>query len=760
MQLIHCKYYKKRCEMVLRQQFIEKKQELLERFDSAINYGNTLNEKYGDVLEIQPIINNLQALQKNWESERFEIVVVGEFSTGKSTFINALLQKEVLPSKVTVTTATVNFIRHLDELPNNNGEPVAVVVFKDQSEKTVPYLELADYVTEMSSKLKVSEEIHHVDLYIESPYLENGVVLVDTPGLQALNPAHEKITKTQIKRSNASILLFNMEQPGKLTEIKFLRDLSDSIDRIFFVANRLDGVPKGEVKEVVEQLEHALKHNDFQQISENNAVVYPVSALQALKARDASVSTISWEEAEASELLSESKFLDFEERLENYLFNGEQTKDLLNVPCSALEKFYAELIQLFEQYQKTIEGSEDLEKLKQDHQAAKDEAEIRNIQLKNEITRLKNQFKEIIRANEKSFNEEFNTLVESTKKSIEEIMLIEDLENLVNDEMEFFNKSYQSLFDSKIIDLSSDLNDSMRSDLNDFEVSIKKENSVSTVKVDIEAKSGTAKSYEQILGEVKQQFESKEQELKLDQQELSEKINLETELRYHQEKRMMKEQEYSEALRYQNQLIQSTPKTLEKHGVIKERKFWFDKKGIVEYDNEKYDEIIAQKNTTIKERNDSNEDLMREAKEIEQKLKNTSANYTTHDEIRNERRALREQKNMAIMQSLNEQLQNTDRKLQVEKRKVLRQLDLILNTTKREYRDFLRELDALKLAEKKIEEYICKQDELLEKALEREVSLFEKVSNSQESRELIAIEIEQIKENIENEKTMLTLAMI
>jgi len=176
---------------VTRQQFIEKKQDLQARFNTAIALGNEIEANYRDVLSVQPLIDNLQVLRQNWEQERFEIVVVGEFSTGKSTFINALLQREILPSKVTPTTATVNFIRHLSELPNHTGEPVAKVVYKDGKEIEVPYLELPDYVTEMSKKLKVSEQIHHVDLYVESPYLENGVVLVDTPGLQALNPEHE-----------------------------------------------------------------------------------------------------------------------------------------------------------------------------------------------------------------------------------------------------------------------------------------------------------------------------------------------------------------------------------------------------------------------------------------------------------------------------------------------------------------------------------------------------------------------------------------
>ena len=51
----------------------------------------------------------------------------------------------------------------------------------------------------MSEEHNVVEEISHVDIFVDSKYLTEGVVIVDTPGLQALHPEHERITKKQIK---------------------------------------------------------------------------------------------------------------------------------------------------------------------------------------------------------------------------------------------------------------------------------------------------------------------------------------------------------------------------------------------------------------------------------------------------------------------------------------------------------------------------------------------------------------------------------
>ena len=745
---------------MIRQQFIEKKQKLQERFATAVELGKEMETNYHDVLSVQQLIDNLQALQRNWEQERFEIVVVGEFSTGKSTFINALLQREILPSKVTPTTATVNFIRHLSELPNHKGEPVAKVTYKDGKEIEVPYLELSDYVTEMSKKLKVSEQIHHVDLYVESPYLENGVVLVDTPGLQALNPEHEKITKAQIKKSNASIILFNMEQPGKLTEIKFLRDLSDSIDRIFFVANRLDGVPLDQVDEVKEQLEKALRENDYQQIDESRAVIYPVSALQALKARDASVVTKHWEDESVEQLLLESKFLQFEERLESYLFDGEKMKDFLDVPFAAIENFYGQLIEQLEQYQTTLNSSEDLEELEKMHQLAKDEAELRNLQLKKEVIRLKNLFADTIRDNEKQFNENFEQLVTTTKNAIQEVAVLDELEEIVNDELELFNKDYQSLFDTKIRDLSEDLNSVMRKELNEFELNMQASSETNGVSLNVQVKKTKGKSYEEILKEVTAQFVNREQELQDEQKSLDEKIRLETELRFKREEKLLKERELQEDIRFQEMLIQSTPQTTKKHGVIKERRFWFDKKGILEEENEKYNQLISEKRSLATQKIKLAADKLAEQKNIEVQLAQVSTDYSSHDDIREERKDLREQKSIAIMQRLNDQLADSDRQLQMEKRKVIRQLDTLLSNLKREYREFLRTLNALKLAELQSETYIQKQDQLLIEAVDKAAQLAQQISTSQQMREAIAEQINAVKSKVEEEQTLLMMDRI
>src|SRR5438445_9105962 len=48
------------------------------------------------------------------ESERFHLVILGEFNHGKSTFVNAMLGQDVLPTGITPTTASINHVVHAD----------------------------------------------------------------------------------------------------------------------------------------------------------------------------------------------------------------------------------------------------------------------------------------------------------------------------------------------------------------------------------------------------------------------------------------------------------------------------------------------------------------------------------------------------------------------------------------------------------------------------------------------------------------------
>ncbi len=279
----------------------------------------------------------LEKLQNNIEHGLFSIVLIGEFSAGKSTFLNALMQKRILPSYTRETTATVNFLQHASKAPN--GEP-GIVYYRDGRTEVLPDLSvdtLTKYVTvgEGEKRNAVSESTERVDLFLKSRFLEDGVMLVDSPGLNGITENLEDITRRQIKESHASIFMFSADRPGSKTDFDTLRDLRAQCSRIFIVLNKIDAIKANEGESVESVVQH-LKDSYAEQFEGAPLPeIYPISAHQALVARDADYEDPrqpNKDTAYCARMEESSRLHAFEDRLWRYITNGEKTREELMAP--------------------------------------------------------------------------------------------------------------------------------------------------------------------------------------------------------------------------------------------------------------------------------------------------------------------------------------------------------------------------------------------------------------------------------------------
>jgi GTPase SAR1 family protein len=680
-------------------------------FQKALELGTEAASLFDSYLDLQDETNTLNSHWINWNKNRFEIVVVGEFSTGKSTFINALLRKEVLPSKVTPTTATINYIRHIEQ---GDGTEKAVIHFFNGEEKAITFEELEEYVTEMSKKLRVVDEVAYVDLFVDSPYLKDGVVIVDTPGLQALHPEHERITKEQIKKSNASILLFNMEQPGKKSEFIFLKDLSDSIERIFFVGNRMDGVPEEEIQEVIHSLETSLRENEYQPVPYEQAKLYPISALQALKGRDPNVKTKHWNDWSSEKLIKTSLFPAFEERLEDYLFNGEKAKDLLKSPFLALFHFYESLKEKVAQIEVMVSGEISIDLLEAEKKRLTEEVELRKLQLQDKERNIKNNLQDAVYQHEKAFNERRQHVQQYLIDRLNDIDFIEDLAEEVSTIMIDLNKEIEQLVDESLHDLSNHVELSMRREIADFELGLQSEvglniQALTEREISVSNSNGS-KDYTAIMEEIDKNFLQEEERLLEEKKSVHYRKKLENELRSSKDKQeLLKESQQSET-RFHELLLNSTDSTKKQYDVIKHRRFWFNKMGMIDVPNERYDELVREKKELLKRQSDAKFKMYEEIEGINNELAQSTSEFHDIQDYYEAKRELQRRKEEERIQRIKEMTKAESRQLDRERKKVAREIENIFDSVKREYRNLLRGLDALKLAQQSIENYIQDKD--------------------------------------------------
>ncbi|OQR58579.1 dynamin family protein [Bacillus sp. CDB3] len=262
-------------------QFKEKKLDTLEQLQNLRNI--FVERKQVDY------VNTIEKLIQNVMNEEFVIVVVGEFSRGKSTFINSFLGKRILPSSVKPTTTILNKITY-KEHPNitlhyRDEKEKSRAISEEEFKKIVaprePIVGDEQSEKEYEEALKKISEVAYAEVGYPLSFCSDGVEIIDTPGTNDLDEAREEITNTFIPTSDAAILLLSGVKILSESEMSFLRDriLSQDIQKVFFVINFKDALDEEGIKKVYSYAQEKLS-----KVVENPRIFF-VSAKHALAYR-------------------------------------------------------------------------------------------------------------------------------------------------------------------------------------------------------------------------------------------------------------------------------------------------------------------------------------------------------------------------------------------------------------------------------------------------------------------------------------------
>ncbi|MBT2581215.1 dynamin family protein [Planococcus sp. ISL-109] len=336
------------------QQHQKRKETLITLLDRSI--------QYFDGIEEEDKVSSLNQFLTDLQNGDFSIVIVGEFSAGKSTFLNAVMGDRYLPSFTSETTATINFLKHKTKSPNGH---TLQIDYKNPSTPTKFSEATKDAIAQNVSTLggdQVVQDIESVTLYLDSPLLEQGITLVDSPGLNGVAKGHAEVTERQIERSHACIYMFAASQPGSKSDFEVLAKLSERFDNIFLVLNQIDKIKQSE--ETVESVVGRLRENYLTFFPDHKMPeIYPIAAYPALVARtkeqleypDNSMQKDHDEEA-CIRFLQISRIESFEQRLWKFVTDGEKTVQEL---LSPVEKIHHELVKRSAVIKETLSTLED-----------------------------------------------------------------------------------------------------------------------------------------------------------------------------------------------------------------------------------------------------------------------------------------------------------------------------------------------------------------------------------------------------------------
>ena len=182
----------------------------------------------------------------NINNSVFPINVIATMSSGKSTLINALLGKKMMPSKNEACTATIT------EILDNDRESFEAVVY-DQDE--VVLREVSELTYDVMNELNDDENVYKISAKGNIPFLDaksTALMLVDTPGPNnSQNQAHKNTTYRAINNDSNNLILYvlNGTQLSTNDDAALLSYVAEQIkkggkqvrDRFLFVINKMDG---------------------------------------------------------------------------------------------------------------------------------------------------------------------------------------------------------------------------------------------------------------------------------------------------------------------------------------------------------------------------------------------------------------------------------------------------------------------------------------------------------------------------------------
>ena len=408
--------------------------------------------------------NSMIKLKGDIEKNLFSVVLIGEYSVGKSTFLNALMHRRMLPSFTKETTATVNFLRHTSQAPNGEA---GIVYYRNGETKTLPNLTVKTIERFVSTngdteEGTIAQTVEKVDLFLDSKFLEDGVMLVDSPGLNGTTENLEEITRRQIKESHACIFMFSTEHPGTKTEFEILRDLREECQSIFIVLNKIENLKASE-GETVESLVEHLKKSYFKQFPDAKLPeIYPISAYTALAARDKNV-PIDRDEGKVKDaayyekLEKQSRLEEFEDRLFRYLTEGERTREQLSEPVNKVANVLKTEREDLEEQIKVLKESRSTAELEQ--QKIELEDAISNLQKERQtMTKpVNDRFQNTLRDFKDKIQMRCKTICERMETTASEVENVEELQTFAADLPENLNRQFKNLAQSLEDDLREDL---------------------------------------------------------------------------------------------------------------------------------------------------------------------------------------------------------------------------------------------------------------------------------------------------------------
>jgi len=253
-------------------------------YKTALHSLSTAIENLTNILEIPRLKERLELIPERLANQRFSIGITGVMNAGKSTMLNALLGEELLGTSVVPETANLTVIKYakepyavvnfwnakewsniekgsqtlksleafVKESKAHFGENFNTLVSEKGESEHISVKDLALYTSAKHSDKKCNL-VKSVELYTDLKFVQEGVQIVDTPGLDDPVIQREEITLEYLSECDLMIHLMNAAQAATQKDVDFIIDalLYRNVARLLVVITRIDAIKEKELQEVI-----------------------------------------------------------------------------------------------------------------------------------------------------------------------------------------------------------------------------------------------------------------------------------------------------------------------------------------------------------------------------------------------------------------------------------------------------------------------------------------------------------------------------
>ena len=171
------------------------------------------------------------------------LAVIGQFKRGKTSMVNSILGEKLLPVGIVPITSAVTRIEH--------GPSSSKVYFLNGLAEDVKPEDLHEYISEQENHDN-ERGVAEVEMHTEAEFLEDGLILVDTPGVGSVHENNSKSAYDFARESDGVIFMLSVDSPVNQIEIDFLKSVRKFAGKFYFAVNKIDIISDDELKEYLE----------------------------------------------------------------------------------------------------------------------------------------------------------------------------------------------------------------------------------------------------------------------------------------------------------------------------------------------------------------------------------------------------------------------------------------------------------------------------------------------------------------------------